>query len=650
MLDSKSAPREFSDASTIAERDTGAAHISSPASSRDSFDKFVKDHDSDKNSHDDFSDESDIEDGVDERDGLIAKDLILRPITTHTLDVNEDDDVRGAQALQQQAALSPTPPLSDKAKSKPDQVSWSSLPRKDQLILLTLARLSEPLTQTSLQAYMFYQLKSFNPSLPDSTIASQTGLLQAAFTGAQTKVILVGLLGTSIGALGFGFSESFYTALFWRALGGALNGNIGVMRTMISEIIREKKYQSRAFLLLPMTFNVGVVVGPMLGGLLADPFHTYPGIFGEGGWMGGETGVLWMKRWPYALPNIVSAVFITFSALAVILGLEETLETLRDHQDLGLRLGAFIKRTIFCRRTYTYQPISLSDASPTDIELQPTPTTPTKPKTKGKLPFRRIWTWNVIAILIAHGMLAFHVGTFSNLWFIFLSTPRYVPSSPSNGTTTSNPTLHLPETYTPHPPLTFTGGLSLPPPSIGTSLAILGTIGLALQLLLYPRLSHALGTISSYRLSLLLFPMAYLLAPFLALVPTSSPAPAPADGPLFWIALIAILFIQVLARTFALPATIILLNNASPHPSVLGTVHGIGQSMSSAMRTVGPVLGAWGYGRGLRGGVVGAVWWGMSIWAVLAAGAGRGVREGNGHEVKLEGEEEEEERGKEGRS
>lgn len=139
----------------------------------------------------------------------------------------------------------------------------------------------------------------------------------------RTKVILVGLLGTSIGALGFGFSESFYTALFWRALGGALNGNIGVMRTMISEIIREKKYQSRAFLLLPMTFNVGVVVGPMLGGLLADPFHTYPGIFGEGGWMGGETGVLWMKRWPYALPNIVSAVFITFSALAVILGLEE---------------------------------------------------------------------------------------------------------------------------------------------------------------------------------------------------------------------------------------------------------------------------------------------------------------------------------------
>jgi hypothetical protein len=34
---------------------------------------------------------------------------------------------------------------------------------------------------------------------------------------------------------------------------------------MISEIIKEKKYQSRAFLILPMTFNIGVIIGPILG-------------------------------------------------------------------------------------------------------------------------------------------------------------------------------------------------------------------------------------------------------------------------------------------------------------------------------------------------------------------------------------------------
>ena len=92
---------------------------------------------------------------------------------------------------------------------------------------------------------------------------------------------------------------------------------------MISEIIREKKFQSRAFLLLPMTFNIGVIVGPMLGGLLADPIGSYPGIFGPDSTLGGVTGVWWMKKWPYALPNFVSAIFLMCAATALFFGLEE---------------------------------------------------------------------------------------------------------------------------------------------------------------------------------------------------------------------------------------------------------------------------------------------------------------------------------------
>ncbi len=46
---------------------------------------------------------------------------------------------------------------------------------------------------------------------------------------------------TALSVLGFGFSKTYYQAMFFRTIGGALNGNIGVMRTMISEIVREKK-------------------------------------------------------------------------------------------------------------------------------------------------------------------------------------------------------------------------------------------------------------------------------------------------------------------------------------------------------------------------------------------------------------------------
>jgi hypothetical protein len=144
--------------------------------------------------------------------------------------------------------------------SKDSPVTWRSLPRKGQLAILTFARLSEPFTQTSLTAYLFYQLKSFDPTLADSTIAAQGGMVQAAFPAAQLvtavlwgraadtdwigrkKVLLIGLFGTCLACLGFGFSKSFVQALVYRVLGGALNGNIGVMRTLVSEIIQEKKY------------------------------------------------------------------------------------------------------------------------------------------------------------------------------------------------------------------------------------------------------------------------------------------------------------------------------------------------------------------------------------------------------------------------
>ncbi|GAM84351.1 hypothetical protein ANO11243_023450 [Dothideomycetidae sp. 11243] len=556
-------------------------------------------------------------------------------------------------------------PESELPKDKPQPISWSALPRKDQLMLLTFARLSEPLTQTSLQAYMFYQLRSFNPALPDSTISYQAGMLQATFTGAQfctaflwgriadsermgrKRVILIGLIGTSVGALGFGFSQTFYTALFWRAVGGALNGNVGVMRTMISEIIKEKKYQSRAFLLLPMTFNMGVIVGPIIGGLLADPVTSYPGLFGNNSLFGGEHGVWWMKKWPYALPNLVTAAFMAIATAVVIFGLEEVcslpIKLRSPGIDRSIRLSSPFARIVFRRSSENhYQSVAVSDELAGDIELRAAAQSkPSKPRQK--LPFGRIWTFNVIAVMIAHGMLACHFGAFSSLWFVFLSTPRYVPRSDANASNMTDPnaSLHVPPDYRPRPPFIFTGGLGLPPAAIGTSLAILGVIGIFLQLGFYPRVSFRYGTVKCYRLSLLIFPVVYSAIPFLAQVHSSAPPPHAASGPVFWAALVLLLAVHVLARTFSLPGTTILVNNACPHPSVLGTIHGLGQSASSLMRTIGPLLAGLAYGHGLRVGMVGAVFWGMAGWALLAAAAGQMVREGNGHEILLEGEEEE---------
>lgn len=139
-------------------------------------------------------------------------------------------------------------------------VSWMSMPKKWQLGMIVFARLAEPLSERSLTSYLFYQLRWLSPSLPDSAIATQAGLLTAAFAAAQCvtgmlwgraadhplfgrkRVIITGLLGTCISAIGMGFSTSYSSVVFFRILAGALNGNVGVLRTMISEIVEDKRY------------------------------------------------------------------------------------------------------------------------------------------------------------------------------------------------------------------------------------------------------------------------------------------------------------------------------------------------------------------------------------------------------------------------
>jgi hypothetical protein len=141
--------------------------------------------------------------------------------------------------------LSPLEKAPESASSGP--VTWMSLPRKDQLFILFLSRLVDFLQVASLQAYVFFQLKTFDDSLSDAQISQQAGILQGCFTGAQVmtailwgkaadaswcgrkRVLLIGLAGTAVSCLGYGFATTFFWAAFWRAFGGAVNGTVGIM-------------------------------------------------------------------------------------------------------------------------------------------------------------------------------------------------------------------------------------------------------------------------------------------------------------------------------------------------------------------------------------------------------------------------------------
>ncbi|KAI1449170.1 MFS general substrate transporter [Annulohypoxylon stygium] len=534
-----------------------------------------------------------------------------------------------------------------KSKNGSTEVTWMSLPRKDQLAILFLCRLVDFLQVASLQAYVFFQLKSLDNTLSDAQVSSQAGILQGAFTGAQVltaflwgkaadaswcgrkRVLLIGLLGTAISCLGYGFATSFAWAVFFRAMGGGINGTVGIIRTMIAEITVERKYQSRAFLILPISFSVANTLGPLMGGLLADTSRSLPGIFGEGACF----GFSWIQKYPYALPSVLNAITLTITTLIVFFALEETSSKRKGKEDVGLRITSQIKGYFFGKPIQEYgffklQPLDSPDSLSEPKDSDEDSFTPIKHQHKrdGRtLPFSRVWTRNVIFTLITEAFYDFQLGAFTNLWTLFLSTPR---SSLEDAASRSLPWA-------------FTGGLGMPAATVGLATSILGILGMALQIFLYPPVHARLGTLRGFRWFLLLFPVAYFLAPYLAVLPSSTESPAPASGPVVWLYMTLVQLLQVMARTITLPASIILLNNCSPHPSVLGLVHGLGQSVSAGFRTVGPVVGGWWYGEGLEMGMVGASWWAVALVSALGCGSAMFIYEGSGHEILLEGEEDE---------
>lgn len=61
----------------------------------------------------------------------------------------------------------------------------------------------------------------------------------------RKPVVLLGCLGTIVSLLSVGLATNFWTALIGRALGGALNGNMGVIQTMVGEMITNPKHERK---------------------------------------------------------------------------------------------------------------------------------------------------------------------------------------------------------------------------------------------------------------------------------------------------------------------------------------------------------------------------------------------------------------------
>jgi len=213
----------------------------------------------------------------------------------------------------------------------------------------------------SVAVYMVRALLSKDgTATPDeAAVGWSTGVLAAAFSFAQfltsmlwgrvsdsvgrKPIVIMSALSSGLSAVAFGVAPSFWTACAARACGGLFNATFGALKSVIAEACAAAGVgQTASMSLLALSWGMGTIVGPALGGL-ASPCAAGGGDGGgrraTGGapapatssllaraWPGGctpHTG-LWVRH-PFLPPCLVAATF-SVAALAVSLFvLEETL-------------------------------------------------------------------------------------------------------------------------------------------------------------------------------------------------------------------------------------------------------------------------------------------------------------------------------------
>ncbi|KAJ1837825.1 hypothetical protein LPJ70_005702, partial [Coemansia sp. RSA 2708] len=193
------------------------------------------------------------------------------------------------------------------AVQKETPLPWS------QLGPLLAIRLAEPVNMTLCMPFLYKMIESFDIAKGPEDVPFYAGLLLMSYSLCQAvptmywgvlsdrigrrPVLLIGLTGDLVTFVLFGLSKSFTWALVTRSLNGIFAGNSAVVKSVVVEIADDTN-RPRMVALLPLMWNVGVIAGSAVGGLLADPVTQYPSIFGS-----------WeiFREYPYLLPCLAGS-------------------------------------------------------------------------------------------------------------------------------------------------------------------------------------------------------------------------------------------------------------------------------------------------------------------------------------------------------
>lgn len=322
-----------------------------------------------------------------------------------------------------------------------------------ELILLALLVLCNALPISSLYPFVYFMVRDFHMGKTED-IGYYAGYIGSSFMFGRfltsvlwgmaadkygrKPIMIIGVSSVIVFNTLFGMSTNFWMAISMRFLLGSFNGLIGPVKAYASEVCRDE-HQALGLSLVGTMWGIGLIIGPALGGFLAQPADKYPEIFPKNSLFG---------RFPYLLPCLCISVI----AVVVLVTTFWLPETLHRHPSECEEKGGDELEFGF-GHNYSKE----KDGQITE-----------KKKVHKKSLFRN---WPVMSSIIVYCVFSLHEVAYSEIFSLWAESPK---------------------TY---------GGLGYTTTNVGIVLSITGVGVLIFQLLIFPSIANFIGAILIIRIA-----------------------------------------------------------------------------------------------------------------------------------------------------
>ncbi|OIV89372.1 hypothetical protein TanjilG_22335 [Lupinus angustifolius] len=420
------------------------------------------------------------------------------------------------------------------------------------LSIIWMVVLCAALPISSLFPFLYFMVRDFNIAKTETDIGSYAGYVGSAYMLGRSltsilwgmiadrygrkPVIIIGVISVVIFNTLFGLSTSFWMAVIMRFFLGSLCGVFGPVKAYATELFREE-HQAIGLSTFSAAWGIGLIIGPALGGYLAQPVEKYPHIFPKDSF--------WDK-FPYALPCFIMSGFAFAGAIACI-----WIPSGRRRNDKVVLCDLEVTGSNSKNNLSTYEGKTAYIYLPqTPLEALGKGSNGANKDNMTKKNLNLFLNWPLMSSIIVYGVFSLHEIAYQEVFSLWAVSP------------------------------TRLGGLNFTSDNVGDVLAISGVALIIYQLTLFPYFENACGPVSIARISGVLSIPLLQSYPFIAMLSGIT---------LYIVISIASILKYILQVTIV--TGLFILQNRLVEQHQRGAANGIAMTAMSLFKTIGPATG-----------------------------------------------------------